>query len=106
MPTLLVKNIHTLVTMNEREEIRDAWMLVRDHVVERIGRSRELPEAFDDVLDLQARHVVLPGLINTHHHFYQSLTRVVPAAQNCSLFEWLKALYPIWSRLTAEGVYA
>ena len=47
----------------------------------------------------------MPGLVNTHHHFYQTLTRVMPAAQNCDLFQWLKTLYPIWSNLTAEGVY-
>jgi cytosine/adenosine deaminase-related metal-dependent hydrolase len=49
-------------------------------------------------------HIVLPGLINTHHHFYQTLTRVVPAAQNSNLFNWLKTLYPIWGRMTAEDI--
>jgi 8-oxoguanine deaminase len=107
MSTLLVKNIHTLVTMNAaRSELRNASLLVRDHVIEQVGLSTDLPDSADEVLDLQGRHVVLPGLVNTHHHFYQSLTRVIPAAQNCDLFSWLQALYPIWSRLTAEGVYA
>jgi 8-oxoguanine deaminase len=106
MPTLLVKNIHTLVTMDAvRTEIRDAAILVRDHVIERVGKTAELPAAADEVLDLRGRHVVLPGMVNTHHHFYQTLTRAVPAAQDCDLFGWLKTLYPIWSRLTAEGVY-
>ncbi len=49
-------------------------------------------------------HVVLPGLINTHHHFYQTLTRAVPAALNRELFPWLQALYPIWARLTPEAL--
>ena len=49
-------------------------------------------------------HVVLPGLINTHHHFYQTLTRAVPAALDRGLFAWLKALYPIWARLTPEAL--
>jgi 8-oxoguanine deaminase len=107
MSTLLVKNIHTLVTMNAaRDELRNVSMLIRDHAIERIGATGEFETGADEVLDLQGRHVVLPGLVNTHHHFYQTLTRVVPAAQNCSLFDWLKALYPVWSRLTAEGVYA
>jgi 8-oxoguanine deaminase len=107
MPTLLVKNIHTLVTMNAaRDEFRHAGIFVRDHVIEQIGRADELPTQADDVLDLHDRHIVMPGLVNTHHHFYQTLTRVIPAAQNASLFGWLKTLYPIWSRLTAEGVYA
>lgn len=105
MGTLLVKNIHTLVTMNEkREELRDVGLFVRDNVIEKIGPSNELPATADKVLDLRGRHVVLPGFVNTHHHFYQVLTRVIPAAQNCDLFGWLRALYPIWSRLTAEGV--
>jgi len=55
------------------------------------------------VLDL-AGHIVLPGLINTHHHFYQTLTRAVPAAQNANLFNWLTTLYPIWARLTPEDI--
>ncbi len=106
MGTLLVKNIHTLVTMNAaREELRDAAIYVRDNVIEQVGLTSALPVTADEVLDLRGRHVVLPGLVNTHHHFYQTLTRVVPAAQNCDLFGWLKTLYPIWSRLTAEGVY-
>lgn len=107
MTTLLLKNIHTLVTMNgAREELRDAGVLIRDHVIERVGRTVDLPASADQVLDLQGRHVVLPGLVNTHHHFYQTLTRAIPAAQNVDLFSWLKTLYPIWSRLTSEGVYA
>ncbi len=106
MPTLLVKNIHTLVTMDaQRREIRDAAIFVRDRVIEQVGPTATLPQTADEVLDLKGRHVVLPGMVNTHHHFYQTLTRAIPAAQNCDLFGWLKTLYPIWSRLTAEGVY-
>ena len=55
--------------------------------------------------DRRARHVVLPGLVNTHHHFYQTLTRNVPAAQDAELFDWLSTLYPIWAGLTPEAVY-
>src|SRR5882757_2667436 len=107
MSTLLVKNIHTLVTMDAaRTELRNAAILVRDHVIEQVGPTAELPANADEVLDLQGRHVVLPGLVNTHHHFFQTLTRVIPAAQNCELFAWLKVLYPLWSRLTVEGLYA
>lgn len=106
MPTLLVKNIHTLVTMDsDRREIRNGALFVRDNVIEQVGTTEELPQDADEVLDLGDRHVVLPGLVNTHHHFYQTLTRVIPAAQDCDLFNWLKTLYPIWANLTAEGVY-
>ncbi len=105
MATLLVKNIHTLVTMDAaRREIRGAAILVRDHVIEQIGTTAELPPTADEVLDLGDRHIVLPGLINTHHHFFQTLTRAVPAAQDCDLFDWLYAHYPFWSKLTPEGV--
>ncbi|MBE9171049.1 8-oxoguanine deaminase [Pleurocapsales cyanobacterium LEGE 06147] len=106
MSTLLVKNIHTLVTMDEtRQEIRQGALLIRDNVIERVGKTEELPQTADEVLDLRDRHIVMPGLVNTHHHFFQVLTRVVPSAQNGTLFEWLKALFPIWRRLTAEEVY-
>ncbi|WP_121967682.1 8-oxoguanine deaminase [Leptolyngbya sp. BC1307] len=107
MSTLLVKNIHTLITMDdERREIGNGALFVRDHVIEQVGTTDALPATADEILDLQGRHVVLPGLVNTHHHFFQTLTRAVPAAQNCDLFNWLKALYPIWSNLTSEGIYA
>ena len=56
------------------------------------------------MLDL-SDHVVLPGLINTHHHFYQTLTRAIPAAQDANLFHWLKTLYPIWARMTPEDIF-
>lgn len=106
MTTLLVKNIHTLVTMDaDRREIRNGALFVRDQAIEQIGETSELPQDADEVLDLRGRYLVLPGLVNTHHHFYQTLTRAVPAAQDCDLFNWLTSLYPIWANLTAEGVF-
>ncbi|MEE3716507.1 8-oxoguanine deaminase [Tumidithrix elongata RA019] len=106
MSTLLVKNIQTLVTMDAaRREIRNAALFVRDHIIEQVGTTQELPQIADEILDLRGRHVVLPGLVNTHHHFFQTLTRAVPAAQNCDLFNWLQALYPIWANLTPEAIY-
>lgn len=106
MSTLLVKNIHTLVTMDAaKREIQNGAVFVRDHVIEQVGLTADLPPSADEVLDLQNRYIVLPGLVNTHHHFYQTLTRVVPAAQDCDLFNWLTTLYPIWANLTGEGVY-
>ena len=107
MSTLLVKHIHTLVTMDdERREVRDGALLVRDNVIDYVGPTADSPNTADDVLDLQNRYVVLPGLVNTHHHFYQTLTRAVPEAQNGDLFQWLQTLYPLWTRLTSDGVYA
>jgi 8-oxoguanine deaminase len=106
MSTLLVKNIHLLATMDVvRREISNAALFVRDNIIEQVGTTSELPQSADEVLDLQHRYVVLPGLVNTHHHFFQTLTRVIPAAQNCDLFNWLQALYPIWANLTSESIY-
>ena len=106
MSTLLVKNVHTLATMDaNRREIRDAALFVRDNVIEGVGTTLELPETADEVLDLQGRYIVLPGLVNTHHHFYQTLTRAIPSAQNSDLFHWLQTLYPIWAKLTPESIY-
>ncbi len=81
-------------------------MLVRGCAIEWIGATDDLTDTADEMLDLKGRFIVLPGLINTHHHFYQTLTRAVPGAQSSGLFTWLKHLYPIWARLDARGVYA
>ncbi len=102
--SLFLKNCDVIVTMDAaRREIRGgAIHIVGDRIVA-IGADLAQPDAVDEVLDL-AGHIVCPGLINTHHHMFQSLTRAVPAAQDASLFGWLKALYPIWARLTPEMI--
>ena len=74
------------------------WPRRRGRPHRRVGRPRAgRPSPCDEIFDA-SRHVILPGLINTHHHFYQTLTRAHPAAINKKLFQWLKALYPIWTR--------
>ncbi len=104
MSTLLVRRAELLVTMDQdRREIRDGALFARDGWVEQVGSTSELPGSADQVVDLRG-HVVLPGFINTHHHLYQTLTRAVPVAQDAGLFAWLKALYPIWARLTPDDV--
>jgi cytosine/adenosine deaminase-related metal-dependent hydrolase len=104
MHTLLIKNARLLVTMDaQRREIEDGAVFVRGHVIEAVGPSHELPSSADTVIDAR-NQVVIPGLVNTHHHMYQSLTRVVRPAQDCELFDWLRVLYPIWARLTPEMV--
>jgi cytosine/adenosine deaminase-related metal-dependent hydrolase len=106
MSTLLLKNIQTLVTMDAaRREIQNAALFVRDQAIEQVGTTAELPQTADEILDLRGRYVVLPGLVNTHHHFFQTLTRAVPAAQNCDLFNWLQTLYPIWANLTPKCIH-
>jgi cytosine/adenosine deaminase-related metal-dependent hydrolase len=105
MPTLLIHHARLLVTMDaQRREIADGAVFVRDNVIEAVGRSDELPATADTVIDAQDQ-IVIPGLVNTHHHFYQTLTRVLPAAQDAELFDWLQALYPVWARLTPEMAF-
>ena len=105
MTTFLVKHATLLVTMDDHQrEIPDGGLFIRDGFIEQVGPTGELPTTADEVLDLSG-HILLPGLVNTHHHFYQTLTRVVPAAQDANLFHWLKTLYPIWARLTPEDIF-
>ena len=104
MSTLLVKNIRHLATMDDkRREIENGGIFIENGFIKQVGRMDEMPESADEVLDL-TDHLVIPGLINTHHHFYQTLTRAVPAAQDANLFNWLKTLYPIWARMTPEHI--
>ena len=106
MATLVVKHADRLVTMDAtRREIRDGGLIIRDGVIEAVGPTHELPTVLEARVFDMSGHIVLPGLINTHHHLYQTLTRAVPAAQDAVLFKWLKTLYPIWARLTPEAVY-
>src|SRR5690349_13706207 len=82
-------------------EYPDGWVLVREGLVEAVGDGA--PPAADEVVDLRGA-VVTPGLVNTHHHLYQTLTRA--RAQEATLFEWLRELYPVWARIDAESEYA
>ena len=102
--TLLARNAHVLVTMDaDRREIRDGGLMIEDNRIMAVGPSDTLPAWADEVIDL-AGHVVIPGLINTHHHMFQCLTRAVPRAQDAELFDWLNALFPIWVGLTPEMI--
>ncbi|GAP35158.1 8-oxoguanine deaminase [Piscinibacter sakaiensis] len=104
MPTLLVRHAHLLATFDDAgREIPDGGLFARDGVIEAVGPSADLPTTADEVIDARGQ-LVLPGLVNTHHHMYQSLTRALPAAQDAELFDWLTALYPVWARLTPEMV--
>ncbi len=100
--TLLLKGATVVATMDDaRREIADGAVYIRGHAIEAVGPAQELPAVADEVIDCRGM-VVLPGLVNTHHHFFQTLTRAVPAAQDAELFGWLTALYPIWGGLTPE----
>jgi 8-oxoguanine deaminase len=103
MATLLIRHVLVITMDDHRREIPDGGLFIRDGFIEAVGPVSELPQTADEVLDLPD-HILLPGLVNTHHHFYQTLTRAVPGAQNANLFNWLKTLYPIWARLTPEDI--
>jgi 8-oxoguanine deaminase len=105
MTTLLVRNADVVLTMVAGQSpIRNGGLFVRDNVIEQAGPSDALPQTADKVVDARGM-IVAPGLINTHHHLYQTLTRAVPGANDQELFDWLVRLYPIWGELTQEAVY-
>jgi len=102
MSTLLIKNARLVVTMDTQgREIPGGGVFARDGVIEAVGSSAELPTVADEVIDARDQ-VVIPGLVNTHHHMYQTLTRA--CVQDNELFGWLQGLYPIWANLTPEMV--
>ena len=111
MTTLLIHNAACVATLAPTgpapsTELADASLFVRDGLIEWIGHSATLPPALqqaDEVIDARG-HLVVPGLVNTHHHMYQSLTRAIPQVQDAELFSWLRGLYPIWAGLTPEMV--
>ncbi len=104
MTTLLLRNADVIATFDDAGSVfSGASMLVRDNVIGQIGRAAELPQTADSVIDARGM-ILIPGLINTHHHVYQTLTRNVPGTQDVDLFAWLTALYPIWARLTPEAM--
>jgi 8-oxoguanine deaminase len=102
MTTLLARNADIVVTMDgQRRELKSGGLFARDGIIEQVGLSAELPATADLVLDLKG-HILLPGMINCHHHLDQVLTRNLPAGQNTNLFPWLKAHYRIWGSRTPE----
>ena len=102
MPELLIRNADHLLTMNDaREELRGGDILIRDGVIAAVGHG--LTSA-GEVIEATGC-VVTPGLVNTHHHLYQSMTRAVPGGQDALLFGWLKTLYPIWARMGPEEIF-
>jgi cytosine/adenosine deaminase-related metal-dependent hydrolase len=103
MSSILIKNIKEMVTMDrQRTRLKGYSLLIKDNIINKI--ALEIEFTADQVIDA-SDYFLYPGLINTHHHFYQTLTRNIAQVQNVELFDWLKYLYPIWARLTPEAVY-
>ncbi len=104
MATLLVKNARILVTEDDMgREIADGGLFAENGMIAKVAASDMLPESADVVIDARGC-VVTPGLVNTHHHLFQNLTRAVPSGVDVSLFGWLQALYPIWAQMGPEHV--
>lgn len=104
MGSLLIRNAAVLVTMDDaRREISGGGLYAEDGWIVQVGPTGELPAMADRVVNAAGR-VVTPGLVNTHHHLYQTLTRAVPGAQDAPLFDWLRTLYPVWARMTPDHV--
>ncbi len=102
MTDTLIKNADFILTMNDdRQELNGADILIRDGVIAELGQGLTTT---GDVHDAKGC-VVTPGLVNTHHHLYQTLTRAVPGGQDALLFGWLQTLYPIWSRFGPEEMF-
>ncbi|MEZ5713910.1 MAG: 8-oxoguanine deaminase [Paracoccaceae bacterium] len=102
MPECLIRNADHILTMNEaRDELRGADILIRDGAIAAVGHGLTTGS---EVIEARGC-VVTPGLVNTHHHLYQSMTRAGPGGQDALLFGWLKTLYPIWARMGPEEIF-
>lgn len=105
MTSLLVKNASLIVTMDDVDtQWTDGSIYVEENVIRQIGPTNQLPHEADLIIDARDM-LLLPGLVNIHHHFYQTLTRNLPMAQNANLFTWLRIHYPIWAGLTPEAIF-
>ncbi len=105
MTEFLIRNADSILTMDDqRRELAGADILIRDGAIAAIGPNLETTGEVVEVVEA-AGCVVTPGLVNTHHHLYQSLTRAVPGGQDALLFGWLKTLYPIWARFGPEEIH-
>lgn len=105
MGTLLIKNAKNIITMDgKRNKYPGGSMYIEGQEIKAIGI--DIPyETADKIIDATGK-IVYPGLINTHHHLYQTFTRNIPAAQNVELFDWLLTLYDIWRHIRPEDVYS
>ena len=106
--TLLIKNISNLITCNDDDkEYKDAFIYSENGIIKDLGVMKDLKDEYNSssiIIDATNK-VVYPGLINCHHHLYQTLSRNLPETQNMELFEWLDYLFKIWERIDDDVVY-
>ncbi len=106
MTATLFKNVKFIITMDENKRRLNGYdLLVENGKVAAIEENIELTDREDLEIIEAGDYFMFPGLVNTHHHFYQVLTRNIREVQDVELFDWLKYLYPIWANLTPEAVY-
>lgn len=104
MSTLLLKDADVVITMDPfGTRIPGGGVFIRDNVIEHVGPTPELPDTADEIIDASGL-ALAPGLINTHHHFFQSLFRAVPGAQDSGLFDWLRRLVPLYAEVGPEAL--
>ena len=104
MTSLLIQHAAHIVSMDDAATSwEDGGIYVEENIIRQIGPTEQLPRQADRVIDAHDM-IILPGLVNTHHHFYQTLTRNLPEAQDANLFHWLRTHYPIWAGLTPEAI--
>lgn len=111
MSKLLIKNIKVIATMDDKKtRIENGAIYIEDNIIKDVSPTKQVisriqhPGSSIQTIDASDK-VALPGLINTHHHLYQTLNRNIPAVQDAKLFDWIKMLYEIWREITPEGVY-
>ena len=105
MTTVLLRNVDHIYTCNDKDEvIENGYVLIQDNVIEDVGQEPCPVAQADDVYDLSGC-LVVPGFVNLHHHFFQSLTRAIPAGQRAVSLDWLAGMYPLWAEFDPEAIY-
>ena len=106
MTDLLIRNARTIATVDpQRRELVGGWVAITGNVIEAVGTSTDVAPAATRTIDA-SDCLVTPGLINSHHHMFQNLTRAYPPMSDKPLFGWLQSLYPLWRAIDEESVYA
>ena len=105
MSRILLKNCYYILKSVHEEALRGYDMLIENNIVTKIDKNINFSRTREDRVIDCSTHVVVPGFVNTHHHFYQTLTRNLPAVQDAKLFDWLVYLYEIWKNLDEDAIY-
>ena len=105
MADLLIENALVVATVDDtRRELKGGWVAITDGLISGVGSSLDTKPSAREKLDA-TDCLVTPGLVNTHHHMYQNLTRAYPPMTDKPLFGWLQSLYPLWRAIDEEAVY-